>query len=217
MPDIQIGGSRYTLRNFPDKCPFCHQKTVPLMISGHKRSGTEIEVYFVCPDASCNRSFIGYMSHVTGSSSSFFWNGLTTIGVLASKKFSSTISDISPSFVDIFNQAYQAEQYNLLEICGVGYRKALEFLIKDYAIKLHPDKSDTIKSKMLAPCIKDYVNDERVKKVAHRAVWIGNDETHYVRKWQGKDLNDLKSLINLTVHWIEMDELTNNMINDMPE
>jgi hypothetical protein len=46
---------------------------------------------------------------------------------------------------------------------------------------------------------------------------LGNDETHYVRKWADKDLNDLKNLISLTRHWIEMDQLTKDFVKDMPE
>jgi len=49
-----------------------------------------------------------------------------------------------------------------------------------------------------------------------RAVWLGNDETHYLRKWEQKDLTDLKNLIGLTVHWIEMEELTETVMKDMP-
>ncbi|MGF6947536.1 hypothetical protein QF028_000029 [Neobacillus sp. B4I6] len=40
--------------------------------------------------------------------------------------------------------------------------------------------------------------------MAERAVWLGNDETHYVRKWDDKDLKDLKNLIDLTVYFISM-------------
>lgn len=117
----------------------------------------------------------------------------------------------------IYNEAFIAEQGGLLEICGVGYRKALEFLIKDYAIKRHPDKQGEIEKKMLAACIKDYVSDEKIKKVAIRAVWLGNDETHFIRKWEGKSLNDLKGLISLTLHWIEAEILTENIFEDMPD
>lgn len=102
-------------------------------------------------------------------------------------------------------------------ICGPGYRKSLEFLVKDYVIKSHQDKVEEIKRLPLGRCISDYVADEKVKQVAARAVWLGNDETHYLRKWEGKDLTDLKILINLTVHWIEMDELTQQALKDMPE
>ena len=49
------------------------------------------------------------------------------------------------------------------------------------------------------------------------AVWLGNDETHYLRKWDGKDLKDLESLIQLTCYWIMSDQLTNDAVLDMPE
>lgn len=51
----------------------------------------------------------------------------------------------------------------------------------------------------------------------HGGAWLGNDETHYVRKWEDKDLKDLKKLISLTIHWIEMDALTVEVIADMPD
>lgn len=43
-----------------------------------------------------------------------------------------------------------------------------------------------------------------IKEMAKRAVWLGNDETHYVRKWEDKDIQDLKNLIDLTVYFISM-------------
>ena len=35
-------------------------------------------------------------------------------------------------FLTIYNQSLSAEDNNLDQIAGIGYRKALEFLIKDY-------------------------------------------------------------------------------------
>ncbi|WBX72977.1 DUF4145 domain-containing protein [Tenacibaculum pacificus] len=117
----------------------------------------------------------------------------------------------------IYNEAYSAEQQNLKEICGVGYRKALEFLIKDYVILNNKEKEDKILKMGLGNCIKDLVTDDRVKSVSKRAVWLGNDETHYVRRWETKNLEDLKKLISLTVHWIEMEKLTESFETEMPE
>ena len=45
----------------------------------------------------------------------------------------------------------------------------------------------------------------------------GNDETHYVRKWEGKDINDLKKLISMTIAWIEIEQLTVDLAKEMPE
>ncbi len=40
------------------------------------------------------------------------------------------------------------------------------------------------------------------------AAWLGNDETHYERRWVDKDVEDLRRLIDITCHWIEMNVLT---------
>jgi len=42
-----------------------------------------------------------------------------------------------------------------------GRSKALEFLIKDYVIRLHPEKADEIRKINLGRCISDYVKSER--------------------------------------------------------
>ena len=65
--------------------------------------------------------------------------------------------------------------------------------------------------------INKYVDDVRIKEVAKRAVWLGNDETHYVRQWDDKDIHSLKTLIDLTVHWIEAEEMTKSILKEMPE
>ena len=90
-------------------------------------------------------------------------------------------------------------------------------MIKDYIIRSHKDTAEEIKKLLLGTCISKYVTSDRVKQVSARAVWLGNDETHYLRKWEDKDLKDLKALIDLTVHWIEMEELTETVMKDMPE
>ena len=64
--------------------------------------------------------------------------------------------------------------------------------------------------------ITKYIDDSNIKNVAKRAVWLGNDETHYIRKWEDKDLSFLTKLIDLTIHWIEAEELTKTMIEEMP-
>ena len=107
------------------------------------------------------------------------------------------------------------------QICGVGYRKALEFLIKDYLLvglaENDTEKRDLIKNKFLGKCIEQDVTNIHIKTVAKRAVWLGNDETHYVRKWTDKDVSHLKQLIELTVRWIESEIETKELLDDMPE
>jgi hypothetical protein len=70
---------------------------------------------------------------------------------------------------------------------------------------------------MLGTCIEEYVKDANIKVVAKRATWLGNDETHYERRWKDKDLNDLKTMINLVQHWIQAEHLTKEALKSMPD
>jgi hypothetical protein len=131
--------------------------------------------------------------------------------------FSESIKSISPSFCEIAGEAMNAEANGWKLVAGPGYRKALEFLLKDYLCRLLPKETEKIKVLPLAACVANYVDHEKLKAMAARAAWLGNDETHYVRKWEDKDLDDLKNVIGLTVHWIEMAEMTDSVMKEMPE
>jgi hypothetical protein len=133
------------------------------------------------------------------------------------QSFPEVIQNISPAFCEIHQEADKAEHFHLTQICGVGYRKGLEFLIKDYLINKLPDDENKIKSSMLGPCIERFIEDPRIKEIAKRAIWLGNDETHYERRWIGKDVQDLKRMIKLVVHWIETEHLTAEALNSMPD
>jgi hypothetical protein len=50
---------------------------------------------------------------------------------------------------------------------------------------------------------------------AKRAAWLGNDEIHYVRKWEDRDINDLKILIELTCGWVRNNLLTEKYMAEM--
>jgi hypothetical protein len=129
------------------------------------------------------------------------------------------LTKISPDFCSIYNQAHKAEQLGLLLVSGPGYRKALEFLVKDYLTSQQTTeeaKKDIADSPLMA-CIKKYVTDTRMKTTAERATWLGNDETHYIRKWEDKDLQDMKNLIQLTCYWIQSEHLTSAAALEMPQ
>ena len=170
---------------------------------------------FRCPLQDCERYFICRYKSGVGKNQFLFSESVPL--TIRTSKCDETIQTISPDFVAVYREAEEADLRNLKLVCGPGYRKALEFLIKDYVIKLNPQKAEEIKKLLLGKCISDFVKDGQVKMVAARAVWLGNDETHYLRKWEDKNLKDLKRLITLTVHWIDMAELTKAAIKDMPE
>jgi hypothetical protein len=194
-------------------CPFCHKsiETNPLYFL-EKNNSNFAEFFLRCK--SCQSSFIGYAQ--IGSDGCFHISSLSK-GKHKTKNFPSEIKEVSEKFVQIYGESEFAEQENLTEICGVGYRKALEFLIKDYLIKKFPEKEDEIKKKFLGNCISELIENSRIKEITKRATWLGNDETHYFKKWEDKDLEDLKKLIEITVHFISMEIEADKYMGEMGE
>jgi hypothetical protein len=219
-------GGHVDLDETPDKCPICHLAITPIEQSpattGDVNGWRFVDRVLQCPSAKCQRLFIA--QYVRRAGSIFELESCFPVELVSATQ-SETISAISPDFCKIHEQASKAEQYGLVLIAGPGFRKSLEFLIKDYIISQFteedPDKKAAhkaaIEKQQLAACIKAHVKSEQIKEISKRAAWLGNDETHYVRKWEGKDLQDLKKLISLTLHWIEAEKLTADIIKDMPE
>lgn len=124
---------------------------------------------------------------------------------------------ISPTFLNLFDQLEKAEHSQLDLLTGMGYRKALEFLIKDYLIFKNHDQEEEIKKTALGNCINNYIDEPHIKECAKRAAWLGNDETHYTRQWEDKDIKDLKTLMELTLYWLTMEFLSQEYQDSMPK
>jgi len=118
--------------------------------------------------------------------------------------FDEKLKNVSPQFVKIYNQSLKAEELCLDEIAGLGYRKSLEVLIKDFAIYNNPDKADEIKSSWMMKCLKDYIENDKIKMLAEKSEWIGNDEAHYIKLQDDRDINDMKKFIDALVYFIAM-------------
>lgn len=200
----------------PHVCPHCHRSITPQVFQGFRRAQI-LEVVFRCPDKNCRKIFVGYYNHEVVNKNWTFVFKNTSSGAAKTRDFSENIHKVSPSFVVIYNQATSADAYGLDEIVGVGLRKALEFLIKDYICMRNLDKADEVRKKFLSACINDNIENQNIKDMAKRAAWLGNDETHYVRRWEEKDIRDLKRLMDITLHWIEMEMLTEKYKSDMGE
>ena len=173
---------------------------------------------YQCPRRRCASLYIAryQQAHGPGATNDFLLYNVAPTA-FAAEPPPEEINAVSPAFTEISEQAQAAEHYGLAEIAGVGYRKALEFLIKDYCCSIAPDDVDEIQQEPLGRCIESRVGDANVKECARRAAWLGNDETHYVRRWEDKDIADLKRLIQLTVGWIRNVLLTEAYLADMPD
>jgi hypothetical protein len=210
----------------PDICPVCKKHCIPInvwsFIDMHL-SFRDMQVVFRCPNKDCFSIFIARynVNSWPPQNKTCYLKSTSVIQYSEKRAFSENIKSISEDFCNIYWESEIAENNNLLLICGVGYRKSLEILIKDYLVKNllkdSPEKQDEVKNSFLGKCIDSYIDDHRIKESARRAVWLGNDETHYSRKWEEKDLSDLKKLLNMTVHWIDLVTDYENYKKDMPD
>jgi hypothetical protein len=200
MRQYSFSGGSYELDRFPDHCPRCTRLISPTPLSqAHETIDGFLEVLFRCPH--CKRLIISiYEKQYHGAGYAHYLRRS-----VPSSPVSYTfplIDQVSNRFSALYNQSSAAESYGLNEIAGTGYRKTLEFLVKDYCIALHPSDAEAIKKKFLKNVIDDYLDGGKLKTAATLTTWLGNDEGHYERRWVDADLQDLKALLNLTVTFV---------------
>jgi len=208
----------------PSECPLCHSGIDPRFLGGvvrekHSLGGSSVEIAFQCPRPKCHHIFIGRYDgqYNRTSGQTFLTLRATTPFIIKIPEQPPEVAALSPQFVAIYGEAAAGEGRGLMQIAGCGYRKALEFLIKDFCVSENPADAEVIRAGWLGTIIEERIADPNIKAMAKRATWLGNDETHYIRLWIDKDMTDLKRLIALTVSWINTHQLTKLYMTDMPE
>ena len=78
----------------------------------------------------------------------------------------------------------------------MGYRKAIEYLVKDWAIQTNPADDEKILGLWLSGVINEYFSGD-LKEILERATWLGNDQTHYNKLFEEYNIEHLKELIDL--------------------
>lgn len=198
----------------PNQCPHCNKQIAPRYIDAHFTQSDDASNYssiafWSCP--ACAKVF-GVTYDINETSKNM--NGLeifdTTIGntyppLLNVIAVDARISEISPHFAELFQHAQIAKACGLLELAGMGFRKALECLLKDSLISLHIVEKEKAKELSLVNSIKAFSDNPRLQKAANQARVIGNDYTHYEARYEGYDIEVLMKLIKITIHWLSME------------
>ncbi|WP_010022255.1 DUF4145 domain-containing protein [Fructilactobacillus fructivorans] len=83
------------------------------------------------------------------------------------------------------------------------YRKALEFLVKDFLSYLYPKEAGTIKNEWLGTCIKRLSTLNPILNAnATMVTWIGNNSTHYNKLHPELNIDDLKKYLDVLTAYI---------------
>lgn len=241
-------GRAIEVDQFPDSCPHCHYAGKQIFMESERvvttRRYPRLKVVYLatrCPREECGKPAFAiyeepadHMRHLSGDT---YRLRSQTPWTPARHRRDAAVAAISTDFYEILDQAAAAEAYGLPLIAGAGYRKALEYLVKDYVLA-EPRKNletaiaagntsgaasiqaeiDKLLERPLGGKngIIALIEDERLQKVAERAVWLGNDEVHYTKKWDDKDIEDLKLVLDLVVSIIQNNARYTALLEDMP-
>ena len=212
--ELMIGNTRHMGVEEPNICPHCHVTIDPsakFFIASMDTDNKPCNIsVWECSYSKCRRVFVVLYKAIGGVPKlDKFLNGYPKgpswpkpILELHSGKTDGNGNLIQSRFILTYLQSLEAENLGLDELAGMGYRKAIEYLVKDWAIQNNPDKKEEIEKSWLAAVINTYYNGE-LKEILERASWLGNDQTHYNRLFEEFDIKVLKELIDLIM--VELD------------
>lgn len=183
-------------------CPYCGIGTDAVQVTIYPigiTDGTVANASYKC--TSCDKIF--HVSYIKLNDEDEF-KPFSVYPNFQGREFSKEISEVSPRFVKLYNQAYKAEYDNNYELAGSGYRNALEILIKDFAINVLKHKKDDVVKFKLYGAIAEYLPDVDMSNCADVVRILGNDNTHYERDYENIDFSVLKQYLNIFIDMIDV-------------
>lgn len=200
------------------ECPFCHSHVKVELTEGLFTKGMAGSMRFVALFPCCGEKYFvecdcGGIPHAEGSKVYNGWRVVKAPTMLS--QVPEAVKKISPLFEKNYNEARSARVHGLNQVAGPGLRKALEFLLKDYAIYLSPDKKVEIKAMELGQCISLLSENKVLRDIADRAAWLGNDQVHYECDHKDKDINDLEALIEYVMSLINLELIHPTIVKEI--
>ena len=196
----------YTVKNFkglysnldvdyhkPTTCPHCNIDTDATIVAKHDfacefNGHRYIIIIYSCTN--CKKIFLALYHIFEEKSETIF------VYPKANTSYSNKlISEMSPRFITIYNQALQAESEHAIELAAIGLRSALEILIKDYAVKELKQELSIVSKKSLFDCIGEYLGEKELISSADVVRILANDYVHYSKKHD--DIEDKYALLKL--------------------
>jgi hypothetical protein len=193
--------------SIPDNCPICGVINISTLSGSallEYNDGHLAVILHRCNNPSCKKHF--YTTHklkiMRGQISSNF---LAIYPRISSTTFEPLLTEMSPDFVKIYNGAYASESDGYIHNAGMGYRLALEFLLKDYLINVEELPREKIEKLSIADCIKEHFSEsESFYNSADVVRILGNSYSHYVNRHPEIDFDTIKTYLDFCVALVLM-------------
>ena len=192
------------IQTVPDECPICHQKIRPEYVTHYPKTPDAayhkgFHIVFACPSSECEHVFVAYYELI-GQVQQFV---AALPRIPKTPEVPASVAAISKRFVKVYTEAEAAHSYQLDEVAGGGYRKALEVLVKDFLIVRGIKDEPTVIKMNLHDAIKA-LPSEVATNLAYFAKLLGNDETHFYRELTGKDIEDVMKYLKATITALDL-------------
>ncbi|OTN76750.1 hypothetical protein A5886_001829 [Enterococcus sp. 8G7_MSG3316] len=195
----------------PRICYHCNHTGEQIFVSGmvfsEANENEDAVCFFNC--YYCQKTSIHFMSFKNRNN--YSW--LETDSVLPKAKLienqitqSNAVLEKFPEFFNIYNQSQKAQDEKLDQIAGMGFRKALEFLVTDFLLSYPPDGvvEEWLKNPKTSLSNKiEKLENQRIKKLSKAISFLGNDETHYTRRHPEHDVESIKMFIKALLSDVE--------------
>lgn len=199
-----IGHFEYEI---PKGCPHCYSGEFPIVFSSTKtilKDGSTSTIVMVqCPVCS---KFFALQYILKGGEHGgwktelipYTYQPIVTISV--PEKF----DKFSPDFKVIYKQAEIAYKLKLNKICGMGYRKAIEQLVKDFLIFSNPNDKEKILKLNLSQAI-NRIDNDKIKILSKAVTYLANDHVHLINKHPDRDIEDIRNFISSLIAAISLE------------
>lgn len=194
----------------PNRCPHCLKMITPSLEyvalntsdDGHNSS---VSAFWACNG--CSRIFCSLYAFASADYRDVYPCFITGSypPIVEKTDIDPRVKDVSPRFANLFQQSEKAKSEGMIDLAGMGFRKALECLLKDTLIYLEKDTPEHIAALSLNEAIKSFSDNPRLIKAATQARVVGNEYTHYQARYEGYDIDVLQKLISITLHWFIME------------
>lgn len=185
------------------ECPHCHRASSCEIFTPGIATDTS-DINFIVQCTACNKIFFTKYSIAIDNHLIFLSNYPNPS---FQNSFPKELDEISPKFIEIYDQTLTAKNSNLHELVGIGLRRAFEYLITDYiknVLSLEPEKT-------LEKRIKQ-IDVRNVNVHATLVRWIGNDNTHVEIKHPEFSIDDMIKSIEIVVYYLHSEYISNELL-----
>lgn len=206
-----ISGSQYQKIDFdkPTTCPLCGIGTDGVLLRPVIESFTpdcqDNTIVFIWRCTACRRVFASY--HLLRDQQ------CTYHGTFPQQTLSfedEVLENVSPRFIEMYNQCLRSDINGDYNLAAVGMRSALEILVKDYAIFFLEKQHDDVVNLNLFSAISEFLENSELIKAADVIRILGNDHTHYERKYPQHEYKLLKMYMDIFIELIRNKVLIKN-------